>query len=111
MLERFLNGMADMDWGWWPFLYLRPPKTVPTDTRRTLIMALHFGPMLSAVLAILRALRGHFSVVEVVLSLPFTMALFFLIYRFSFAIAWNRRAERLAAKTTGAEMPSAWGGD
>jgi len=26
-LENLINGLTDMDWGWWPVLFLRPPKT------------------------------------------------------------------------------------
>ena len=32
-LEDFLNSLTDMDSGWWPVLFLRPPKDKEIDNR------------------------------------------------------------------------------
>lgn len=104
-VEEVANQLTDMDWGWWPFLYLRPRPHEPMTVRRVGLMALHFGPMFGVVLgglALLQhpALRDAAVPVLVGAALVAT-ALFFPLYLVTFARFWNIRAARLAAQPDG----------
>ena len=94
-----LNAMTDMDWGWWPFLSLRPKQDELMTTKRVALMSVAFsafyGPLLAAVISFGRGdSLGRFLqmlLVLVVLMPP----CFFLTYRLIFAVAWNIRAKKL----------------
>ena len=62
-----MNGLTDMDWGWWPVVSLRPPKDKDID---------------------------NFSGTALVLYLLFGVIGFFILYKCMFAYFWNRRARR-----------------
>ncbi len=95
-LERSLNWLTDMDWGWWPFLRLRPAKHEPLTTARVALMSLSFGMFYGIAVGVIMAGRGRLPWTNVPV-IPFTLAAFFFVgYRFTFAVAWNARAERLA---------------
>lgn len=102
MLEPTLNALADMDWGWWPFLFLRPMRHELLTTRRVARMSAMFGTFYGAGGAALFAFglrRPMFGgVVETFLiGIPLCCVAFFILYRLTFAVAWNVRAERLRA--------------
>ena len=42
-LENLMNGLTDMDWGWWPVLFLRPPKDKDMDNLMLLRLTLGCG--------------------------------------------------------------------
>ena len=91
-----MNSLTDQDWGWRPFLFLRPGKD--QDMRNALLskMTFCFGTPLAVVLLLLRFIVEHTitpaSIAAVVLGCWIG---FFLAYKFTFAIFWNRRARRL----------------
>lgn len=94
-IEDFLNRLTDMDWGWWPFLFLRPLQDELIDTRRVAKMTLYFGPMFSIILIFYSAMRGPVSLADALATAIYMCVFFFVWYRLTFAVAWNRRARRL----------------
>ena len=100
-LEDFMNRLTDMDSGWWPFLYLRPETSQLMDNRILLKMSIYFGPLYGAILSFLPVLfkRAEFSLSSVVASAVIVTILFFPLYKYTFALFWNRRARRLQAQT------------
>lgn len=98
-----------MDWGWWPFLHLRPPKDQPLSTLRVAKMALHFGPLIGLVVLAIIYLRAHSAVSASVAGSVLILSIvgFFAGYRLTFAYFWNRRAERLQTTRPKAE-PATW---
>jgi len=95
-LETFLNWLQDMDWGWWPFLHLRPKNTVRMTTLHVAKMSAHYGPIVALVIVLLG--RRDLSLLGVVAVAVGSIAFFFVGYRLTFAVAWNRRAARLSGK-------------
>ena len=96
-LEEFMNGLTDMDWGWWPVISLRPPKDKDIDNKVLLQISPVFGSMLGLILFFLREVRHRapFSVTTLILYLLLGVIAFFILYKFTFAYFWNRRATRL----------------
>jgi hypothetical protein len=93
-LEELMNSLTDMDWGWWPVVFLRPPKHKDMDMVVLLKMTCFFGPMTALVVLLgrfMRMGRATLSATDLLLCCVF----FFVLYKFTFAIAWNRRAKRL----------------
>src|SRR5262245_53467196 len=94
-LERALNAMTDEDWGWWPFLWLRPRKHVDLGLARLAAIAILQGLPCGAVasLALVLARSGARS------AAPWVVAAFPLLLFFLGSVLvgpmWNRRAARL----------------
>ena len=42
-IENFMNQLTDMDWGWWPVLFLRPAKDKVIDNIILLKLSMVFG--------------------------------------------------------------------
>lgn len=97
-LAIFLNRLADTDAGWWPFLHLRPARHERMDTRCLLRLSLHYGSLMGLLVYAWYVFVGFLplSVVWPVACVLVSAAFFFLVVRFTFAVAWNRRAARLA---------------
>jgi hypothetical protein len=57
--ERMAGWLTDMNWGWWPFLYLRPPPHVQLTTARVAKMAIHYGPLVGGALAMWLVASGQ----------------------------------------------------
>lgn len=96
-LVRAMNQLTDMDSGWWPFLRLRPPKTERLTTQRVALMSIAYGSFYASILALFFLWKGRLVVSRLPLLFGCFIVFFFLAYRFTFAIAWNMRAKRLAA--------------
>jgi hypothetical protein len=96
-IEDFMNWMTDFDWGWWPALSLRPPKDRDIDNRVLFKISPIFGSIAGLLFLIMRIVDGtaRFTFTEVIVSLLFGCLLFFILYKFTFAYFWNRRARRL----------------
>jgi len=93
-----MNALTDMDWGWWPVGFLRPPKNKDIDNRVLLKLTFFFGPTLGLAVFLLRLARMEkLSPGGVAAHLLFGCVLFFVFYKFTFAFFWNRRARRLRA--------------
>lgn len=96
-LEDIVNRLTDIDAGWWPFLRLRPPASQRMDNRCLLRMALHYGPLFGALVYAWYVVIGFlpWSLVWALVCVAVGIAFFFLASKFTFAVYWNRRAERL----------------
>jgi hypothetical protein len=102
-LHEFLNWVNDQDRQWWPFLFLRPEQHERMSTLRVLavsgLLGLFVGMLTN--LAIVLTERGAVARLAVWplpawLTLPLaTSALFFVFFRFTFAVSWNWRASRM----------------
>jgi hypothetical protein len=94
-LEELFNELSDMDLGWWPFLFLRPRQADRIASDRCLALAALNGIPLGLLLDLLMRYSPPDEWVHpAVLPLGITLVLF-LVHRFTFALFWNRRAERL----------------
>ena len=98
-----LNALTDMDWGWWPFLSLRPKQHELMTTKRVALMSVAFSGVYGTLLVVLLALASREvslgGFLKMLLWFNVTMAaLFFVMYRLIFAVAWNVRAKRLASE-------------
>lgn len=98
-LEDAMNELTDMDWGWWPFLSLRPPRDQEMDNLLLLKMSLCFGSALGPIAFLFFSLVGLVRPTwEDLLRLLWVgWLVFYVLYKFTFAYFWNRRARRLAA--------------
>jgi hypothetical protein len=94
--DELLNWFSDQDWAWWPLLRLRPARDQDIDHRVLLQLSSVFGPLagIGAVLICSR-ICGVLPILTSVLVVLVTTVLFYLIYKYSFARCWNRRAARL----------------
>jgi hypothetical protein len=97
-LESLANWLSDQNWGWWPFLALRPPKDKPMDSWLVAKLCLCFAPLYWIVLlvGVPWATHSWTSGLRFPELAAASLALF-LFYRLTFALCWNRRALRLAA--------------
>lgn len=98
-IENFMNKLTDMDSGWFPVLFLRPAKDEDIDNMVLLKLSLVFGSAIGIILLWLEFTRGTgISLSSVVFSALSGWILFFVLYKFTFAYFWNRRARRLRNK-------------
>src|SRR5437899_79633 len=96
-LEDTMNWLTDQDWGWRPFLFLRPRKDQDMDNATLLKIACCGGPATGGlVLLSLRVLFRRSITMSIALNCIVACSIaFFLAYKFTFAVYWNRRARRL----------------
>lgn len=66
------------------------------STARVAKMSGHFGPIVAALVLLIE--RQRFSTLFALFVAVSCVLGFFAIYRLTFAVAWNRRAARLAEK-------------
>lgn len=96
-IEDFMNRLNDMDWGWWPLVSLRPPKDREIDNRLLLKLSPVFGGV-SGLIGFLYCVMRHLTPATAGRAVFFYLigcAVFFVVYKFTFAHFWNRRARRL----------------
>src|ERR1051326_4510674 len=95
-LENFLNSLNDQDWGWWPLVCLRPQKHRNLDARTVLRLTAFFGPLSGAFAFVSdRPFSvGELTLLNLAAHVFLACVVFFLLYKFTFALAWNRRARR-----------------
>lgn len=93
-LEKFMNWLTDMDWGWWPFLFLRPKKNKLMNNRVLYKMSLYFGSIGGFIAGYINYLKSK-DYLQVVVIFFLEIILFFIVYKLTFAYFWNRRAKRL----------------
>jgi hypothetical protein len=110
-LERSLNALNDLDIAWWPFVHLRPAEEERMGSRRVALLALLYGLFAGLLVNVVAAVAGQADHLPPALfPLGATLA-FFLVFRFTLAFSWNRRAARLrsairAAKTSRSAEPT-----
>lgn len=93
----FMNKLTDMDWGWWPFLFLRPEKNEHMTTLLVLKMSLLFGSFYGLLFGIYIFTKTN-SFLDIIEVIVFFIIFFFIFYRLTFAIFWNIRAKKLIKK-------------
>jgi hypothetical protein len=95
-IEAFMNKLTDIDWGWWPVLFLRPAKDKDIDNVILLKLSLVFGSALAVFWLLMIFLRrGFITSGTFVLAFILGWLFFFVGSKVSYAYFWNRRARRL----------------
>jgi hypothetical protein len=104
-LENAINRLSDFDAGWWPLLRLRPPKDQLMGTARLLKIVGAAGALVAVPLVGIAAVLQHpyLPWLDLAKYLGLACVGFFFLYKFTFALAWNRRARRLQAFAAGME--------
>jgi hypothetical protein len=94
--EDAINALSDQDNGWWPFLHLRPDPSDRMTSWRVLLLAVLYG-LPAALLGniVVKVTRERADLHPLLFPMA-VVAGFFVLYRFTFALCWNRRAARLA---------------
>jgi hypothetical protein len=106
-LEQMMNELSDSELEWWPFAFLRPKPEQRMTTARVLALASLYGVMVGMFANAMVALMGLKGEVHVLTFPACATALYFAVYRFSFAYFWNRRAERIARIRSGSARVAA----
>jgi hypothetical protein len=104
-MEHILNWISDLDVAWWPFLHLRPPQDRPITSVRVAFLAILYGMFAGMFANAVLALLGQAKYANPLLFPVSAIVAFFVVFRFTFAIAWNRRAARLVRAR---ELSSPW---
>jgi hypothetical protein len=97
-VEDFMNGLSDKDWGWWPFLFLRPSKDQFIDNSCLFKMTAAFGTFVGFFLFLISLLLDAPYCGNFLVDMLGGWLFFFLSYKYTFALFWNRRARRLRTK-------------
>jgi hypothetical protein len=97
-LEEAINDIADKDWSWWPFLWLRPARHTRLPLRTMILLALLYGIPVSILIAMGTTLARTASPRELALTGSATPLLFLFVGTVVVAPMWNRRAARLRAR-------------
>ena len=97
MKSQAFNRLSDIDAGWWPFLHLRPARRDRMDNRWLARMAPYYGVPMGL---LIYAWYVHIGLLPLSFWWPIVcvlgaMVFMFVVYKFTFALAWNRRADRL----------------
>jgi hypothetical protein len=95
-LERFVNFVSDRDSEWGPLLFLRPERDERMTSARVALLSILYGVVAGVAVNAVVRLTGERAESLHPLFFPASVTLaFFVVYRFTFAFGWNRRAERL----------------
>ncbi len=96
LAEERLNAHSDDGLSWWPFSFLKPDVHLPITALRALALAVLYAVPACLVAVVMGQSTGdHLSprwLARVTLA---STATFFVVFRCSFALVWNRRARRL----------------
>ena len=96
-VEQFMNNLTDKDFGWQPFVFLKPEPYEFMDTKFLAKISLYYGPLTGIVWCLYLKIRGlPLDLGIILLCVLLGIVTFFLMFRFSMAIFWNRRAARIA---------------
>ncbi len=94
-----MNKLTDMDWGWWPFLSLKPKQTEHITSGLLFKMTIYYGLTYGVLIYFITMPKEeHFSMIDFVVFMFIVFVVFFILYKFTFAYYWNRRADRLSKK-------------
>lgn len=89
----FMNWLNDMDWGWWPFLRLRPGKDGFISNAVALKLTPFFGTCSGVLIWLLSG--ANLALMSMGIALILGWVLFFMVFRLTFGAAWNYRARTL----------------
>lgn len=103
-----MNRVSDVDAGWWPFLHLRPARNERMDNRRLARMALSYGVPIGLILYGWYVYVGFMPLSPAwpIACIVVAIAFLFVVYKFTFALAWNRRADWLRSEAPGVQPPA-----
>lgn len=104
-VENAINRLSDFDAGWWPLLRLRPAKDQLMDTMQLVKIVGAAGALVGVPLVGIAAVLQHpyLPWLDLATYLGLACVGFFVVYKFTFALAWNRRARRLQAFAAGSD--------
>ena len=88
-----MNALTDMDWGWWPLLKHRPPQEQRIDAGVLLKITPFFGTITGVLIALATHRANNAATLTICIAAGWIA--FFILYRLTFAIAWNYRAKQL----------------
>jgi hypothetical protein len=96
-IEEAMNRLTDIDAGWWPLLRLRPQRSERMDNGFLLRMAVYYGCFFGLLV------YGWYVFVDfmplsamwLLACVAAAIAFMFIGYKYTFALSWNRRADRL----------------
>lgn len=96
-LEDAMNRLTDLDAGWWPFLHLRPGRSELMDNRFLARAAIGYGFVFGLLVYGWYVYIGFLPLSPVwpIACVLVAAAFFFVVYKYTFAVSWNRRAVRL----------------
>lgn len=101
-IEDLANRLTDMDWGWWPFLALRPREDQDLNTARVARLGIALGVFYGTLLVVALHFSGRtLTIPQGVLMVAGISAGFLVVYRLTFAVFWNMRAQRLRGRKRG----------
>jgi hypothetical protein len=89
----FMNCLTGMDTGWWPLIKCRPEKNEYIDSKVLVKITPFFGTIIG--LAFIYLDKTYNNPIESLISIGLGWVGFFIIYRLSFSVAWNIRADRI----------------
>lgn len=89
----FMNRLTDMDWGWWPLVKCRPEKDEYIDSKVLAKITPLFGTLTGLIFIYIS--DAYNDLLHAVISIVLGWVFFFTLYKVSFAVAWNIRADRL----------------
>jgi hypothetical protein len=95
-LEAAAHRVMDREHEWWPFVFLKPePEAYLTSVRVAALSCLYAFPAGLISVLMTRAAGDIRDLAQLSSLVAYACAMFFLLYRFTFAYFWNRRAENL----------------
>jgi hypothetical protein len=97
--EDAVNDVTDHDPAWWPFLWIRPDKHAPLTFARLVAMALLYGVPAGAAWTCVLALARPSLWAAAPPAVAGFATLFFVFAAAIVRPMWNRRADRLRART------------
>ena len=93
--EELANWASDQETQWWPFGFLRPEQHERMSNRRVLALSILYGTFAGFLMNVAARLGGAPAGLRPWLLPALGTAGFFLLFRMTFALCWNRRADRL----------------
>lgn len=91
-LAGFHNWVADKDFVWWPFSFLRPEKNSPMTFKIVFQLTLAFGGLAFVMFTALALMNNALSFKYVVATLASCFLGFFFWFSIITKPLWNRRA-------------------
>jgi hypothetical protein len=89
----FMNWLTDIDGGWWPLLKCRPNKNEYIDSKVLAKITPFFGTLTGIIIVFLS--KSYNDPSHVAISIALGWLSFFILYRITFSVAWNIRADML----------------
>lgn len=91
-LASFHNWIADKDFVWWPFSFLRPEKKVPMTFKTVSQLTIAFGGLAFVMFSVLAVMNNALSIQYLFATFTSCFIGFFLWFSLITKPLWNRRA-------------------